>query len=169
MSNMRLATLTFEQIKEVWETKLWPGRTSPIEPKSAIAFSEPHSPSNIDMSIMEIDEEPYFVGMYDGDVLVGVNSGFRTSKTHYRSRGLYVEPAYRGRGIAQTLLREIMIEALVEDCLMVWSMPRGSARQAYLKAGFIQCSQWFNKEVEFGPNCFVVADVRDNAFVSSGY
>lgn len=169
MADITLTTLTFEQIKVVWETKLWPDRKSPIEPISMIGFIEPYLPTNIDMSIAEIEQTPLFVGAYDGDRLVGVNSGFRTSTDHYRSRGLYVDPDYRGKGIAQRLLREVFVEALFLHCPIVWSMPRGVARQAYFKAGFEQCSKWFDKDVEYGPNCFVKASTYDNAFIQSGY
>ena len=89
----------------------------------------------------------------DGDI-AGVNSGFVTEPSSFRSRGLYVRPEYRGQGVAKTLLQMAITQASALACDHVWSMPRQSAIHAYESVGFSKCSDFFDKNVEFGPNCY---------------
>ena len=167
MADVEYQIISWEQIKKVWETKLWPGRKSAIEPISAIQYADNGSAPVIDMTILEIDQKPHFVGGFDGDKLIAVNSGFKTGPNLYRSRGLYIDPEYRGRGIAAVLLREMAIEALFLDIRTLWSMPRQSAFKAYERLGFIQTSEWMDKGVEFGPNCYAALDVHNNQWIRS--
>lgn len=139
--------ITFEDILPIWRDKLWPSRKSAIEPVSVIQHD-----GSYDMSIQQ--NVPTFFGVYVDDVLVGVNSGVKTTSTHYRSRGLYVDPAYRGHKIAKRLLQMVDDQAISEGCSIVWTMPRKEAYPTYLSMGYVATTDFFDEGVEFGPNCF---------------
>lgn len=149
---MTIRPITFDEIRPIWTESLWPGRVSSIEAVSALNINR-----NIDMSIMSAT--PTFVGFYDDEKLVGVNSGFKTEPGMYRSRGLYVMPEYRHRRISQDLLQAIQDQAIAENCRMLWSLPRQAAFAAYAAFGFQQTSAWF--DMEFGPNCVAVKQLRN--------
>jgi GNAT superfamily N-acetyltransferase len=131
---MLTTKISFDTILHIWQDKLWPNRQSAIEPMSAMTWPFEGAPDPIDMSIF--DYKPTFWGVYIDDKLVGVNSGHRTTHTQYRSRGIWVDPDYRGRGIAQRLFTLTEHQALVEGCLLVWSIPRKTALSSYTKFGF---------------------------------
>lgn len=126
--------ISFDTILPIWKNELWPDRTSAIETHSAMTWPFEGAPDPIDMNIF--DYKPTFWGVYIDDKLVGVNSGHRTDNTQYRSRGIWVDPDYRGRGIAQQLFTSTEHQALVEDCLLLWSIPRKTALSSYTKFGF---------------------------------
>lgn len=98
---------------------------------------------------------PSFWGVYEDNKIVGVNSGFRTDVHDYRSRGIWVDPQYRGQGIASLLFDALFVQAFEEQCTMCWSIPRQSALRAYTSVGFVQTSDFFDEGMEFGPNCYV--------------
>lgn len=149
---MNPVKITFDQILPVWQHKLWPGRESEIKPMSSMVYE-----GGYDMNIYNL-YTPTFWGIYDIDSisLIAVNSGHRTSATVYRSRGLYVDPAYRGRQLASKLFKSIDEQALIEECEHVWSLPRKSAAFAYTSNGYNKTSPWINSGMEFGPNCYVL-------------
>ena len=144
-----ISRLAFEQVAQVWREHLWPGRID-IEPYSAIKYGTHPYQYNVDYK----HEPATFLGAFIGGQLVGVNSGHGTGQS-YRSRGLFVLPAYRGQGIAQLLLRATVAQALAEDRCFAWSMPRRAALATYLAAGFRQDSDWFGTETN-DANCYVV-------------
>jgi|TARA_R110002124_G_scaffold135311_1_gene298245 GNAT superfamily N-acetyltransferase len=131
---MLTTKISFDTILPIWQDKLWPNRQSAIEPVSAMTWPFEGSPEPIDMRIF--DYKPVFWGVYKDNKLVGVNSGHRTGNTQYRSRGIWVDPDYRGQGIAQRLFTLTEHQALVEGCLLVWSIPRKTALSSYTKFGF---------------------------------
>ena len=140
----------FKTIFPIWNDKLWPQRKSPINPMSSMTYDR-----NYDMKIHE-KYKPTFVAVYNiDDKIIGVNSGHRTDDKLYRSRGIWVEPLYRRKGIAGILFCEIERAAMEEQCTHIWSLPRKSALPAYEKYGFIKTSDFFDEKVEFGPNCYV--------------
>lgn len=147
--------ITFNEIFPTWYNYLWKGRKSEIKPTNPIKFMGGYNKS-IEDSI------PSFFGAIDKDKCVGVNSGFATNINLYRSRGLYIHKNWRKRGIAVLLLRAVEEQALQEDKKILWSMPRKSALKTYEKFGFIQTSTFFDKDVEFGPNCFVCKYIKKN-------
>ena len=140
--------ITFEEIYPVWNEYLWPNRATPIEPINGMMFM-----GGYDATVLE-KYQPTFFGYYIENQLVGVNSGFRTSEYSYRSRGIYVRPKYRRLGIAQDLLDITIQTALKENCSLLWTIPRKEALPTYESVGFKQIGPWFDKEMEFGPNCY---------------
>lgn len=136
--------IPFEYIYPIWKEKLWPDRQSTIETHSAMTwpFSWPDSKIN-----MEIFNYPAtFWGVFDGDKLVGVNSGHRTSEVEYRSRGIWVDPEYRMHGISQQLFTMTEHQAVLEGCEMIWSIPRKTALKAYTRFGFQTVGDYFGTE-----------------------
>ena len=133
-SGLLFKKIEFYEILPVWKDELWPNRESAIEPMSAMTWPYEGDPQPIDMSIFEY--EPTFWGVYIDDKLIGVNSGHRTTDQAYRSRGIWVDPAQRGKRISQTLFALTQHQAVLEKCDMMWSIPRKSALQAYTNAGF---------------------------------
>jgi GNAT superfamily N-acetyltransferase len=140
--------ISFSEVLPMWRDYLWTGRKSAIKPTNGIIFM-----GGFDKEIER--NTPTFFGAFVDGKCVGVNSGFSTGVKQYRSRGLYVYPEYRHRRIAKYLLTEVQEQALLEGSDMMWSMPRESALGVYLRFGFCKKSKFFDKNVEFGPNCFV--------------
>lgn len=131
---MKIERLNFEKIKSIWQTKLWPNRTSAIETHSAMTWPFEGNPDPINMDIFNYPAS--FWGAYLDNKLVGVNSGHKTTDKQYRSRGVWVDPEYRKRGVAQMLFLMTAHQAKVEGCEMLWSIPRKTALPAYTKFGF---------------------------------
>ena len=131
---MRATKISFEDILPIWENKLWPNRESAIEGVSAMTWPYEGNPDPIDMNIF--DYQPTFYGVFMDNKLVGVNSGHRTTDTQYRSRGIWVDPDYRKRGVAQLLFVLTEHQARIEKCEMMWSIPRKTALTAYTNFGF---------------------------------
>ena len=142
--------IQFEDILPIWENELWLNRKSKIEPVSCMLLNGGYA---------AINYEPTFWGLYDNTELIAVNSGHRTSFTNYRSRGLWVHPNHRRKGLTKILFEELFIQAKKETLpiagMLVWSCPRKSALKAYEASGFVRISDWFDEGMEFGPNCYV--------------
>ena len=91
----------------------------------------------------------------------GVNSGHLTPNDKgtkeplwYRSRGLFVLPEWRKKGLGQLLLQRTIKEAIDKGCSHIWSYPNESAISVYLNVGFTQESDF--QEAEYGQNCYVL-------------
>lgn len=141
---VKIQKITFDEILVPWSTHLWPDRHSAIETHSAMTWPFEGDPEPIDMSIF--DYEPTFWGVFINNDLVGVNSGHRTCDMHYRSRGLWVDPEHRSKGLAQLLFTVTHWQARQEKCEMVWSMPRQSALKSYIGFGFETVAGFFGTE-----------------------
>ena len=131
---MHTKRIDFDTIQTIWEKNLWPNRTSAIETHSAMTWPFEGNPDPIDMNIFNYPAT--FWGVYLDSKLVGVNSGHKTTDEQYRSRGIWVDPEYRKRGVAQMLFLMTAHQAKVEGCEMIWSIPRKTALPAYTKFGF---------------------------------
>jgi len=147
---IELKTIQFADIKDVWDSKLWPNRRTPIKPMSSMQYLE-----GFDMEIYN-KYKPTFFGAYNGDLLVGVNSGHRTKENLYRSRGIWIDPSYRGQGISKMLFGAVDSQARDEGCTAIWSLPRKNALKAYESFGYVKQGEFFDEGMEFGPNCYVL-------------
>jgi len=143
--------IDWDTILPIWRDHLWKGRLTVIKPTNGLKFM-----GGYDNRVEEYS--PIFVGAFLGDKLVGVNSGHATSKSEYRSRGIYVFPNYRGRGLSQQLFQGVEDQAKIEKKTILWSMPRASSVRSYEKFGFKIVSDYFDN-MEFGPNCYVVKEI----------
>jgi len=134
VSAISVKTITWDIISDIWQNQLWPDRPD-IETHSAMTWPGDYPDNTHDMSIFLYDVT--YWGAYQDSDLVGVNSGHRTSPEHYRSRGLWVDPAHRLQGISKQLFSQTQAQAVSEGCIMIWSLPRMSAIRAYQSAGFV--------------------------------
>jgi len=150
----KTSLIEFEDIKDIWTNKLWPNRESEIKSMSSMTYK-----GGYDMEIYKKYLPTFFAVYNNNGKIIGVNSGHRTTDELYRSRGIWVDPAYRNQGVAGILFCETFGQAMKEQCKSVWSVPRKDALSAYKKVGFEQTSDFFNEGMEFGPNCYVHAEL----------
>ena len=141
--------IKYEDILDLWSI-LWPTRTNNTH--SNMRYKDTAFPK-----ITELYAATYW-GYFDSNTLVGVNSGHSSSLLHYRSRGLYVLPEYRKKGIATQLLQEVIKQGKTENRKLCWSLPRKEAIDAYLSVGFNQDSTWFETETS-EQNCYVIKKI----------
>ena len=149
--------ISFETISHVWQKHLWQNRVSPIETHSAMTWPFDGNPIEYDMDIFNY--EPTFFAVFQSQEIIGVNSGHRTKDNIYRSRGIWVRPEYRKKGISKMLFDETEKQAIKEGCNMIWSIPRKSALPAYTKFGFETVGNFFDEGMEFGPNIYVTKEL----------
>ena len=155
---------TFDEIYDLWNEGLWPNRVSKIESRSSLSWDARLWEGYGNISITKQKEtiwkyEPTFWAARSEGKLIGVNSGFRTNVNIYRSRGLYVNPEYRGEGVSKMLLKLTINSAKQEECRIIWTMPRKSALFSYESVGFRKIGGWIDKGVEFGPNCIAINQI----------
>lgn len=150
--------ISFERILPIWQNELWQNRQSNIETHSAMTWPFDGNTEKFDMKVFDYDAS--FFGVFSKQQLIGVNSGHRTEEHVYRSRGIWVDPAFRKTGVAQTLFELLESQAREEDCNMIWSIPRKIALPAYIKFGFETVGDYFDEGMEFGPNIYVRKDLN---------
>jgi GNAT superfamily N-acetyltransferase len=156
---MQTQQITFEQILPIWRDKLWPNRVSAIETHSAMTWPSSHPKQPYDMNVFNYPV--YFFGIYDQDKLIAVNSGHLTTDTEFRSRGLWVDPLYRGQKLAQRILTSTINQAVASGADMIWSIPRLTALRAYERVGFKTVGDVVDQGVEFGPNIYCYLALND--------
>ena len=149
--------ISFETICHVWQKHLWQNRVSPIETHSAMTWPFDGNPIEYDMDIFNY--EPNFFAIFQRQEIVGVNSGHRTKHNIYRSRGIWVHPDHRKKGVSKMLFDATEKQARNEGCNMIWSIPRKSALPAYTKFGFETVGDFFDEGMEFGPNIYVTKEL----------
>lgn len=157
LQNFECIKSSFEEIYPIWNEQLWPGRISKIKSLSCLYWKHPRTIIK-DKTIFD-KYIPTFWALKEGDIIIGVNSGFKTGERVYRSRGLWVDSEYRGCGLAQILLRKAIVQGKEEKCHWIWSLPRKSALKAYTKIGFKKRGKWLDKTMEFGPNCLATRQI----------
>ena len=152
----RIEMATFEEVQPLWSEQLWQGRKSPIHPVSSLM---PDFTYNLEIYN---SAKPIFVKCLYDKRIIAVNSGFQTSLTHYRSRGLWVDKNFRNQGIGNRLLAIIEEQAKKQGCTTLWSLPRESSLPAYLKAGFHKHHIVPKILMEFGPNWLAMKNISDS-------
>jgi len=131
-----LIELSWEEIYKIWCNYLWPNRSSTIETTSAMCLLNGYDIANMQST-------PTFFGYIINDAIVAVNSGHACfNQNNYRSRGLWVDPNYRGQGIAQQLLTATIKQGQQEGYTQIWSYPRRSSWPTYQAVGFELASDW---------------------------
>lgn len=144
---MQIITVTFEEILPLWANKLWPGRISPIETHSAMKFL-----GGYDMSYFEYPA-CFILAKVDG-VPIGCLSGHATGSLWYRSRGLWVDEHFRRNSVAASMMKKLFLTAQTQGCQWIWTVPRVSSMPFYQNQGFVRASEDFDRDMEFGPNCY---------------
>jgi GNAT superfamily N-acetyltransferase len=142
--------LTWEQVKPIWDTALWPGRDS--EPASAMKYLDGY-----DMALKEIP--PFFIGLIIDDEIIAVNSYTSTAGTSWRSRGLWVRADRRGNGYGTEILKATKENIKLMGGSFVWTMPRREALSVYKAAGFIRTTGWSTHD--WGENCYAISSLSD--------
>lgn len=156
---MIIKDITYEQCLPLWE-QLWANRVSRIDRSSCMALPPKHmlEGKNDIVSTRLYSKEAVlnvtYLGLFDGDKLVGVNSFHQITKMT-RSRGLYVLPEYRGRGYGIHLLEVTWEQSVYKP---VWSYPKLEALSTYAKAGFEVVSKLIYDPIENKTNCYVVRE-----------
>lgn len=143
---IKIKKITWEEILPLWE-KLHPNRKHS-------KYSKMVYDKQIKFNIPENELDINFFGAFIKDKLCGVNSSHLTPNNLYRSRGLYVLPEFRNKGIGQTLL-----ETTIKNVnLNIWSYPRKEALPVYLRSGYIKTTDW---EIGgYGTNCYVLKELN---------
>lgn len=149
---MKVKKVLFEDILPYWQI-LWPNRKSKIQPMSSMRYK-----SGYDLNIYNLYTPTFFALFLENDI-IGVNSGHKTSENYYRSRGLWIDPEYRGNNFSNFLLEAVNNQAVLEKSKYIWTIPRKSALKSYKKNGFIKTSDFFDRGVEFGPNCYALKEL----------
>jgi GNAT superfamily N-acetyltransferase len=143
--NIVIKQVDFFTVYEIWVNHLWPNRHSIIEPTSSMKFLGGYDLKNMNYN-------PTFFAYYINDDIAGVNSGHMCLNNQYRSRGLYVFPEHRKKGIGTELLLYTIEQAKKENAEMTWSYPRLQSWTTYKNAGFTLASDW--EESELGLNAY---------------
>jgi GNAT superfamily N-acetyltransferase len=151
---MNIKIVDFETVRSVWLKSLWHGRTD-VKPMSSMVFN---NFGVYDMTIYT-EYKPTFWAVYNDNRVIAVNSGFRTEKDLYRSRGIWVDHNYRGQGISEQLFQALENQAVLEGCTSMWSYPKKEALSAYERFGFVPCSEWISSN-KYGTNCYVLKDIQ---------
>lgn len=150
--NLVVHESTFAAILPMWEL-LWPGRVSPIRPYSTMVYL-----GGKDQSIATTygNQARFFAVIdQDGDQMAGVFSGHPVSDTHYRARGLYVDPRYQSLGVGTLLVANVVNAAMMADADVCWCIPRVPNVSFFQSCGFVQTSEPTTVDMEFGPNVYV--------------
>lgn len=138
--------INYETILPIWQNHLWPERKSEITGTSAMKYLGDYDSDNMDYS-------PIFLAYFYDNKIVGVNSGHKCKDNGYRSRGLYVFPEYRKKGIGIILLNEITKIAENESCDYIWSYPKQTSWKTYQAAGFVLSTPWELSELGHNAYC----------------
>jgi len=132
--------IDFDTILPIWTNNLWPNRISAIETHSAMIYMS--GKYDIDNFLFPV----VYFGYYDNEHLVGVNSVHICSDNLARSRGLWVEPISRKKGVGKSLLERSINFAREYEVFGIWSFPRKSSWKTYNSVGFVLTSEWLCSE-----------------------
>lgn len=146
-----ISNITYSDIFPIWKNYLWKDRID-IKNMSSMLYN-----GGYDLKIYEL-YEPFFIAYIKDNKILGVNSGHKTSNYHFRSRGLYVFPEYRKKGIGVKLLNATLDLAKTNNCKICWSVPRKLALSTYISSGFIRVSDFIATDTS-PENCYVSANL----------
>jgi GNAT superfamily N-acetyltransferase len=127
-------SLSFEEIAPFWH-RLWSNNPANVKPVNTATFMYTYGINGFDKRI------PFgpvnFFGIVCDDQVVGVFSTYKSSETYWmRARGLWVEPAYRGRGFGKALIEEAKRNAIRAGCDFLWAYPRCETWPMWEQLGF---------------------------------
>lgn len=131
--------ISYEEILPLW-LKLWPWHDeTTVQKYSHMLYPDGY---------FGLDFSPYIIyyGVIENDEIVAVNSGHTTPDNTFRSRGLWVDPAHRGKGYGVALLRACIDKSIELGCSATWSFPRDTSWLTYKSAGFQLSTDWIMSE-----------------------
>lgn len=88
----------------------------------------------------------WFYGIERDGEIAGVNSIHLCQDGSARSRGLWVDPKWRGYGFGQQLLKHAIAIARENQATSIWSYPRRSSWTTYYQCGFNLITDWNESE-----------------------
>jgi GNAT superfamily N-acetyltransferase len=144
--SLQLSIITFDQIYPIWQKSLWPERQSAIESHSAMNLGGGYNMYNMSTEVT-------FFAFLDNAKIVAVNSGHPVTENMYRSRGLFVSPEYRGRGLGKELLLATIAQGKKHESKIIWSYPKKSSWNTYRSVGFNLYSDWEQSELDINAYC----------------
>ena len=145
--------ISYNDICKLWKL-LWPEKQ--LRPFSQMKFLGGKETKEE----CELPRKIFYFGYYNKKTLVGVNSChsqyLHMVKCVFRSRGLYVLPEYRKKGIGTKLLKHSS-EVSFKFTNFIWSFPKQSSIEVYKSAGFIECSPFASNytKTQDDINCYV--------------
>ena len=130
-NNLYIKQLEYSEILPYWEI-LWRDRQRMIQfsAMKMMGGYDPEIKNNFKWRGYSV------VDSSRNNKIIGVNSGHKSSKRDYRTRGLWVSQSERGTGVAQKLFEQLETQAKNEKCRYIWSFPRLAALPSYQKAGY---------------------------------
>lgn len=138
--------INFDNILPIWQYYLWPERKSVITGNSAMNYLGGYDIKNLNFT-------PVFIAYFMDNQIVGVNSGHKCHDNSFRSRGLYVFPNYRKKGVGIKLLTKTIEIAIEQNANFIWSYPRQASWSTYEKSSFVLSSDWEKSELGFNAYC----------------
>ena len=149
-THIMIKEINFETILPIWRDKLWPGRVSAIETHSAML----HLYTEYDMGNFLLPV--WYIGYYEDNELIGVNSGHMCVDGSARSRGLWIMPEFRKNGRGKQLLGATIAKAREYNASSIWSYSRKTSWPTYKSVGFILTSDWQQSETsEANAYCYL--------------
>lgn len=135
---MQIIDSTFESILPIWQNQLWPGRFG-IASFSWMKLGGGHYGF--------FEPQKKFWQIEWDDKVVGVLSAHALPENAFiRTRGLWVDEAYRRKKVASHLLLEATNWARAQGAEILWTYPRQEAWSVYEKCGFLQVGPWLQDE-----------------------
>ena len=150
---MNIKEISWDEILLIWQEDLWKDRKSVIRPTSSMKLL-----GGYDVSFHK--NIPKFWKLYDKDITIGCISGHETDKNSFRIRGLWIRQDHRGKKLSRLIFSHVINYARENNYKEIWSYPRHSSLNAYLKSGFKLISPPIedNNEIH-GPYYYVKIDL----------
>lgn len=145
-----LSEIDFDLAKSYWNKTLWVDRD--IKPVSSMLYSSGY---NMNVYNLEISM-PVYLAIFNNNEMIAINSVFNSDDDELRSRGLYVNPLFRGQGLSSLLLNKSLAIGKNRNCKYCWTLPKKESFYAYEKVGFIKTSEW--QTFDYGVNCYARYD-----------
>ena len=162
---MTIIELNFEHILPLWKDESMFGDTI-IKAVSSMKYWNglDHHGGN-EMSVYDLDKSnPVYLGYIVGLELAGGVSFFSMENNIYRTRGLFVYPKHRNKGIATKLLNRVISRVherhdIFEEGIL-WAMAGPNSIAAHRRVGFDQISEQFSHDLPDGNitnhyNCYM--------------
>lgn len=138
-------------IKNFWSTELWPNRI--FKHASSMLYLQPNK-----YDIKIYNNNMYYLTLKYNDIIIGTNSFFKSEENFLRSRGLWINKNYRGNNLSKMFFDYAINNIChMEKCKYIWSYPRKSAINSYLKNNFKKTSDWIINENNI--NCYILMKV----------
>lgn len=153
---VEIRALGFDDVSPLWH-KAWPDNPANVKPVNTATFMFTYGINGYDSRIPF--GEIHFYGAFVEGLLVGVNSCYKSTPTYWmRTRGLYVEPEFRGNGIGGQLIDHGLALASEYKCSYLWGYPRCTSWPLWKSKGFKATGKITT--FDYGPHVWAYATVK---------